>query len=89
MRAQAGDFMASYNQRSRYRAFLLRCWQERSRQQAQPTQWRFSLENAHNGVRHGFASFEAVIAALQQELADSPAALSDAPEHATAQNKQE
>ncbi len=72
--------MSDHNRPSRYRAYLLRCWQERGRQEAQPAVWRFSLEDAHTGRRHGFATLEAVVAALERELAAqdelSPAGMS-------------
>ena len=75
---------------SRYRAYLLRCWQERGRQEAQPALWRFSLEDPHTGRRYGFATLDAVLAALQRELvaddAPSPAGIS---EHPTTQHEKE
>ncbi len=46
----------------RYCAYLLRCWTERRSQPDHAVVWRFSLENPHTGTRHGFASFEALIA---------------------------
>ncbi len=60
--------MSDHNQPSRYRAYLLRCWQERGRRETEPPLWRFSLEDPHTGRRHGFATLEAVVEALQQEL---------------------
>ena len=61
--------MTGNNPSPRYRAYLLRCWQERGRQEDQPPLWRYSLEDPHTGIRHGFATLEAVFAVLQQELA--------------------
>ncbi len=61
--------MSDHNRPSRYRAYLLRCWQERARQESQPAVRRFSLEDPHTGRRQGFATLEAVVAALQRELA--------------------
>ena len=80
--------MAGHNQPS-YRAYMLRCWQERGRQEAQPSLWRFSLEDPRTGRRQGFASLAAVTAALERELADSPTALSEASEHITQNDKED
>jgi hypothetical protein len=60
--------MAQLDPPPRYRAYLLRCWQERSQDPDQTTVWRFSLEDPHTSQRRGFASFEALIAALRTEL---------------------
>jgi hypothetical protein len=61
--------MAQLDPPPRYRAYLLRCWQERSQASDQKTTvWRFSLEDPHTGQRRGFASFETLIAALRTEL---------------------
>ena len=54
----------------RYCSYLLRCWQERGRLQGGATAWRFSIEDPHTGQRRGFATFEAFIAFLQQDLFD-------------------
>jgi len=32
--------------------------------------WRFSLKDSHTGERRGFASLEALVAFLQEKLAD-------------------
>ncbi len=82
--------MAGHDHPPRYQAYLLRCWQERSRQEAQTTLWRFSLEDPHTGHRRGFTSLQAVVEALQQDIAaggtPSPAVTC---ELIVAQNKQE
>jgi len=52
----------------RYRAYLLRFWQERSEPPALPGVWRFSLEDPHTGQRRGFGSLEALVAALRSEV---------------------
>ncbi len=52
----------------RYCSYLLRCWQERSLRQSAAAVWRFSLEDPHTGQRRGFATFEALVAFLRQEL---------------------
>ena len=54
----------------RYCSYLLRCWQERSLRQSAASVWRFSLEDPHTGQRRGFATFEALVAFLRQELWD-------------------
>ena len=55
-------------QQPRYQSYLLRCWQEWGEQPAVMT-WRFSLEDTHTGQRRGYVNLEALIAALQTELA--------------------
>ena len=57
----------------RYCSYLLRCWQERSLRQSAAAVWRFSLEDPHTGQRRGFATFEALVAFLRQELLDEKA----------------
>lgn len=49
-----------------HRIYLLTIWEERSRDLEAPVQWRFSLEHPATGQRQGFASLEALVAALQQ-----------------------
>ena len=51
-----------------YALYVLRCWEIHS-QQAQTRVWRFILEEPNTGKRRGFASLEALTAALQKELA--------------------
>ena len=51
-----------------HRIYLLTIWEERSRDPQAPAQWRFSLEHPATGRRQGFASLEALVAALQQLL---------------------
>jgi hypothetical protein len=53
---------------SRYRAYLLRFWEECRGQPGLPGTWRFSLEDPHTGQRRGFASLERLVAFLQQEM---------------------
>ena len=52
----------------RYCSYLLRCWQEQHLVHLGPAAWRFSLEDPHTGERQGFATFEALIAFLQEAL---------------------
>ena len=54
-----------------YRTYLIRCWEERSRDLTLPAVWRFSLEDPHTGRRRGFASLEDMVAFLRGELASS------------------
>ena len=63
--------MTIFDNPPRYRAFLLTFWEERSGHPDDRVVWRFSLENPRTGQRHGFASLEMLIAALQQFLADA------------------
>jgi hypothetical protein len=55
-----------------YHIYLLRCWQERSTEAAERIQvWRFSLEDPRTGGRRGFASLDALLASLQDDLAET------------------
>ena len=54
----------------RYRSYLLTVWEERNVDPNLPVAWRFSLEDAHNGRRRGFAGLAALVAALEQEMAE-------------------
>ena len=53
----------------RYRSYLLTLWEERSSDPKAPEVWRFSLEDPRTGQRRGFAGLEALVAALQREIA--------------------
>lgn len=82
--------MADHDHLPHYHAYLLRCWQERSRYGDRPALWRFSLEDPYTGVRHGFATLSALIAAVQHNLdnhEDEPA--SPSPDHDTAPDQVE
>ena len=52
----------------RYRAFLLTLWEERSQDRDSPQVWRFRLEDPRTGQQRGFASLEALVEALKQEM---------------------
>lgn len=54
----------------RYRAFLLRLWQEQSGGQ---WVWRASLEDPHTHVRKGFSRLEDLSAFLREVMEDGPA----------------
>jgi hypothetical protein len=52
-----------------YRAFLLRCWRETEAEPGGQAAWRFCLVEPGNGeTKRGFASLEALLAYLWQEL---------------------
>ena len=67
------DIMSYFDKPPRYRSFLITMWQERSRDTDVSAVWRFRMEDPHTGQRRGFADFEALVAALQQEIDDSTA----------------
>jgi hypothetical protein len=54
----------------RHRIYLLTIWEERSGASEVAGQWRFSLEHPTTGQRRGFASLTALVAALQELLAE-------------------
>ena len=51
----------------RYQSYILRLWEE-PRPQVGENIWRFSLEDSRTKQRHGFSTFEALVAALKVEL---------------------
>jgi hypothetical protein len=53
----------------RYKAFLLRLWQERS---GGEWVWRASLEDPHRHVRKGFPDLERLSAFLREQTEDGP-----------------
>jgi hypothetical protein len=53
----------------RYRSYLLTVWEERNLDPNLPVAWRFSLEDARTGQSRGFAGLEALVVALEQEMA--------------------
>ena len=52
----------------KYLAYLLRIWKER---QNGKTVWRASLEEAHTGERHGFASLALLVDYLNGQLKEN------------------
>lgn len=50
--------------------YLLAAWEERHPDPDEPVIWRFSLEDARTRQRRGFADLQALVAALQQEMAE-------------------
>jgi hypothetical protein len=54
-----------------YRAYLLRCWQERDAGTDRGSPWRFAVEEVFGERRRqGFGSLEALVSFLSSELAD-------------------
>ena len=52
-----------------YRAYVVRCWKERSVQAGVETAvWRFSLQDPRTNQRYGFATLEALLVSLQSDL---------------------
>jgi hypothetical protein len=54
-----------------YRSYLITFWEERSQQPDLAAEWRFSLESPRTGTRRGFATFDALVAALEQEISQA------------------
>ncbi|MGD2145114.1 MAG: hypothetical protein PVH41_00295 [Anaerolineae bacterium] len=53
-----------------YRAYLLRCWQERDSGTDRASPWRFAVEEVFGERRRqGFGSLEALLSFLRVELA--------------------
>jgi hypothetical protein len=52
----------------RYRAYMLRMWEVRGEQPAQPSMWRFSLEDPETGKKRAFADLQALTGFLEAEL---------------------
>ena len=59
--------MSFFQNPPHYRTFLLTLWEERNQNPDLPDVWRFRLEDPHTGRQQGFASLEALVAALEQE----------------------
>jgi hypothetical protein len=62
--------MSFFSRPPRYHTFLLTLWEERSQDAHAPDVWRFRLEDPRTGQQRGFANLEALMAALEQEMAD-------------------
>ncbi|MGD8753977.1 MAG: hypothetical protein PVG14_21280 [Anaerolineales bacterium] len=54
----------------RYHIYLLTIWEERNQDAGAEAILRFRLEDPSSGQQRGFASLGALLAALEQELAD-------------------
>jgi hypothetical protein len=46
-------------------------WEEQSQDRGEPAVWRCSLEDPRSGKRRGFASLQALVTVLKQDMADS------------------
>jgi len=56
---------------SRYRSYVIRCWQEHSVHAGRETMvWRFNLHDPRTNQQRGFATLEALLVSLQAELDD-------------------
>jgi hypothetical protein len=53
----------------RYRSYLLALWEERGRDLGAAGVWRFRLEDLRTGKRRAFATLEALVDALEGEMA--------------------
>ena len=62
--------MAVYSKPPRYRAYVLIMWEERNRDPDTHAVWRFRLEDPRTGQQRGFASLEALVEALKQEMGE-------------------
>jgi hypothetical protein len=52
----------------RCRSYLLTLWEERGRDPGALGVWRFRLEDPRTGKQRGFATLEALVAALEREM---------------------
>jgi hypothetical protein len=69
MKFASGKREASTPAGPTYRAFLLRCWREAGAGPGGQATWRFCLvEPGNEETERGFASLEALLAYLRQEL---------------------
>jgi len=64
--------MSVFEHPPRYRAYLLRFWEERGQHADDGEVWRFSLEDLHTQERRGFASLEEVMTFLRQQMKRPP-----------------
>lgn len=62
--------MDAYPPSPQYHSWLLRCWREPAQTTGRPGHWRFNLEEPGTGLRRGFASLPALIAWLEDQLAE-------------------
>ena len=61
--------MSVFDEPPRYRSYVLTFWEERGREPDLSVVWRFSLSDPHTGQRRAFATLDALIAALELEMA--------------------
>lgn len=65
--------MKSSGKPARYEAMLLTYWEERSQTSAQEPVWRFRVEELDTRQKHGFATFEEMVAFLQSKMVKAKA----------------
>jgi hypothetical protein len=53
---------------TRYRAYMLRCWEARGERRDQPGTWRFSLECVQTKEKRGFDGLVDLMAYLREEF---------------------
>lgn len=56
----------------RYRAYLLRLWQEQTASPERAAVWHMSLEDPKTGQRRGFDGLESLLAFLRTEMEETP-----------------
>ncbi len=59
------------NSENPYHAYLLKIWQEYELERPNRS-WRFSLEDAHTGIRRGFSDLDALLIYLQDLVMPHP-----------------
>ncbi len=58
-----------FDKPSKYKTFILRCWQERSPPQGEQNEtWRFKIEDVETGTHQGFTNLDLFIKALKDTL---------------------
>jgi hypothetical protein len=62
--------MTNFEPPPRYHIYLLTIWEERGQETGGGVAWRFRLEDSSTGQQQGFANLEALVAVLEQVLAD-------------------
>lgn len=55
----------------RYRAYLLRLWQEQAASSEHAAVWRLMLEDPKTGQRRGFDGLESLLAFLRAEMGET------------------
>ena len=55
----------------RYRAYLLRLWQEQTASSERAAIWHLSLEDSKTGQRRGFDGLESLVAFLRAEIGET------------------
>jgi hypothetical protein len=71
--------MSFFSRPPRYKAYLLRIWEERTQDTGAPSKWRFSLEDPNTAARRGFDNLQVLLRFLETELANQPAQAQEQP----------